>query len=464
MPSSRRSLATCLAVALTTASAAHADPVHLFVLKRAGMELSLERIAIGPGEVQVIPPSADIVDLVFPPGVGQSAGLLSPGDGRMFVARRAGDSLRVEVRASDGSKRQLPTRAIADLAAEDIRVSVTGEGGRMRAAFLIEGDREARRDVGPVANMFAGRLPAEVLGRAFVVQTETYRRTPGPPLSALVPLTVDRWPFVRATLPGGRSADFIVDIGAGTTVVDRALLPADATLEEASMTEYSATGRRSLKYAPGGATGQVQGVVGHATLDTLTLGPEKVADVTVDVMERMPDLFGRPVGGILGMDVMRRCDRLTLTLGGRSPSLRLGAPPADSTTAVERPFAIVGGHVLVEATVGGHPAHFILDTGAPTTFLDPAAARAAGVRSDSTDVRQAHGLDEGAIAMVSGILPDMALGGLSLHDVSCRISALPAFDSLRGEGQHVGLLGNDFLARFRSVEIDFARHTVRFVP
>jgi len=458
------SLATGLVVALTITSAPHADPVHLFVLKRAGMELSLERIAIGPGEVQVIPPSADIVDLVFPPSVGQSAGLLSPGDGRTFVARRAGDSLRVEVRASDGSRRRLPTRAIADLAAEDIRVSVTGDGGRVRAVFLIEGNKEARRDVGPVANMFSGRLPAEVLGRAFVVQTETYRRIPGPPLSALVPLTVERWPFVRATLPGGRSADFIVDIGAGTTVVDRALLPTDATLEEASMTEYSATGRRSLKYAPGGATGPVQGVVGHTTLDELALGPEKVADVTVDVMERMPDLFGRPVGGILGMDVMRRCDRLTLSLGGPSPSLRLGAPPDHSTTAVDRPFAIASSHVLIEATVGGQPVHFILDTGAPTTFLDPAAARAAGVRSDSTDVRQAHGLDEGDIAMVGGTLPDLALGRLSFRDVPCRISALPAFDPLRGEGQHVGLLGNDFLARFRSVEIDFARHTVRFVP
>lgn len=461
--SNRLPLVAWLLAALVAPPAALADAAHLFLLKRAGDDVVLEKIAIAAGEVQVIAPSDKVIDLIFPPSPGQSAGLVTPGDGRTLVARHTGDTLRVELRSPDGSKRELPPRAISDLKAQDIRVNVTGAGGRVRAAFLILGNREAGRDVGPVANMFAGRVPAAALANAYVVQTETYLHEAGPPISGTVPLAIDRWPFVKVTLPDGTSADFLVDIGAGTTVLARSLLQKDAVLEEASMVEYSPAGRRALKYAPGGATGQVQTIVGHAKLDRMMLGEVSVAGVTVDVMAEMPDLFGRPVGGILGLDVMRRCERLALTLGGEATALHFGSGRTESADALELPFALVGTHVVVEGAVRGTPVFFVLDTGAPTTFLDQAAARAAGVRGDEAQTREARGLDQGAVPMVPGTIDTLTLAGRPLRDVPCRISALAAFDRLRGEDQHVGLLGNDLFARFRRVEIDFARRTVRFV-
>jgi hypothetical protein len=44
------------------------------------------------------------------------------------------------------------------------------------------------------------------------------------------------------------------------------------------------------------------------------------------------------------------------------------------------------------------------------------------------------------------------------------VSALAPFDAIRAEGQHAGLLGNDFLGRFDRIEIDFERRDVRLLP
>ncbi|MHC4947225.1 MAG: aspartyl protease family protein [Planctomycetota bacterium] len=442
------------------------DAANLFVLRRNADGLTVEVVPIAPDETTVLRCTGQgegIIDLVFPPGPGQSAGIVTPGDGHTLVVRHAGDAIHVEARAADGSTRALPPRPLDDLARHDIRVSVTGGGER--AAFLIEGHRAVRRDVGPVANMFAGRVPAAMLEQAYVVQTETFRRDAGPAVAGAVPLEVARWPFVAVTLPDGTRSDFIVDLGAATTTIDRGLLPAGTEIRPASMVEHSAAGTRTLKYAPGGATGSVQTVAGHATLDALRLGDLVVPGVIVTVLERMPDLFGRPVGGILGMDVMRRTDRLVLTLGGADPVLRFEADDGDGggAAAVELPFAFVSTHLVVEAGVNGTPVFLILDTGAPTSFLDEDAAAAAGVEADERRRAEGHGLDEGTIEHAPAIIAELAVGGRLFESVDCRVAALAPFASLRGDGQHVGLMGTDFLARFDRVEIDFARRVVRLV-
>ncbi|MHC5024377.1 MAG: aspartyl protease family protein [Planctomycetota bacterium] len=441
---------------------------NVFVLKRTPDGFIIEAVPVVAGTVQVFQCGDEregagdgVVDVIFPPGPGRSAGLIDPADRHMLVVRHTGEALRIEAQAPDGSKRQFPPRSIADLAAHDIRVNVTGGGDR--AAFLIERNETVRRDVGPVANMFTGRVPPAMLEAAYVVETETYRHHPGTPVSGLVPLEIDRWPFVKVTLPNGTQSDFIVDIGAASTIVDRSLLPEDADISKASMVEYSAAGKRTLKYAPGGATGSVQTVIGQATLPRLTLGDVAIPEVTVDVLARMPDLFGRPVGGILGLDIMRRCDRLTLALRGDAAGLQFDAPPTGVGDAIELPFAFVSTHLAVRGAVQGTPVYFILDSGAPTTFLDEPAADAVGVTGDASEADEARGLDEGSVRMIPGIIGSLELDGRRFENVPCRISALAAFETLRGENQHIGLLGNDFFARFDRIEIDFAGRVVRFV-
>jgi hypothetical protein len=77
--------------------------------------------------------------------------------------------------------------------------------------------------------------------------------------------------------------------------------------------------------------------------------------------------------------------------------------------------------------------------------------------------RTARGLDEGRVSIAPGRIEVLKLGDRSFEDVPCWISALPAFDTIRNEDQHVGLLGNDFFAKLNRVRIDFERRTVRFI-
>jgi predicted aspartyl protease len=454
-------VAALLVAALHVPSAALQGGTNIFVLKLVGQEFVIEAVPIAVNEVKVVQTSEEVLDVIFPPGPGQSAGLASPGDGRALVARNTGQEMRIEVRSPDGSTRELPARTLTDLAGYDVRVNVTG--GRHRAAFLILQNETIQRDVGPVANMFSGRLPAEVLQSAYVVQTETYRHDAGPLVTGTVPLEIDRWPFVRVTLPDGAEADFVVDIGAATTTVDQSLLPDGVEITEASMVEYSAAGKRTLKYTPGGATGQVQTVVGHASLDSIALGELTVRDVTCDVLKELPGFFGRPVGGIIGMDVLRRCHHLALTLGTEQPGIHFGSHRAAVDDAIGLPFAFVSTHLVIEGAANGIPVFFILDSGAPSTFLDEAAAASAGVAGDASRADSARGLDEGSVSTTPALIGLLALGRMSFEDVPCRISSLSAFDPLRGDDQYAGLLGNDFFARFSSIEIDFDRRTVRFV-
>jgi predicted aspartyl protease len=457
-----------LAALFDVPAAGAAGSTNIFLLRQTDRGPVVDAVPIAPNETKVFrcnEGGEGPIDVIFPPSAGRSASLLQIGDGCTIVVRHTGTALQLESRAADGAGREYPPREIEDLVRYDIRISVGGPGGR--AAFVIEQNDRVRRDVGPVGNMFAGNLPPAMFDNAFIVQTDTYLHSAGAPVSGVVPLELDRWPFVKVTLPDGTTSDFIVDIGAASTVIDRSLLPDEIEIKAASVVEYSSAGKRTLKYAPGGATGQVQTVLGHAGLDHIRLDGLKVQDVALTVLEEMPDLFGRPVGGILGLDILRRADVLTFSRSndeGNQWALSFGnSGGAEPEDAVEVPFALADTHLIIESACNGTPVFFVLDTGAPTSFLDVQAADAVGVKGDESRRDEARGLDAGSVDMLPGVIETLTLDGRAFPGVECRIAALSAFNGLRGPQQHVGLLGVSFLLQFDRVEIDFVEHVVRFV-
>jgi len=114
-------------------------------------------------------------------------------------------------------------------------------------------------------------------------------------------------------------------------------------------------------------------------------------------------------------------------------------------------------------TLAGHPAHLLLDTGAPGLLLDRETATLAGVvdRGERPDV---GGLDGGKTTSSACEVPRLTVGSATFEAVPCRTALLPVLASFRGGEQGIGLLGNAFLGRFAEVEIDFGRRRVRFVP
>ena len=433
----------------------------VFVLRRTPAGVTLERRDLAAGEHRLTRSAeTGILDVILPVGPGVSGGLAQLGEPAEIVLSFRDGALGVTDRIGDAELVR-PARLLADLVREDVRVSVVGGDGS-RAAFLI--DRQARvvPDDGPVMDMFRGRLP---LGPDdYAVVTETWVREAGAPVTGTAALEVSRWPFVTATGPGGREGCFLVDIGAGSTVVGRAFV-GDVPVEEAVMVQYSAGSRQLLKYTPSGATGPTRSVIGQALLPELVVGGLRFPDARVDVMDALPDMFGRPVDGILGIDLLRRCGVLSLRLGAQDAALTLSARAGDAADgAFELPFSFVSTHLAVTGRMGAAEVHWLLDSGAPGPLLDASAAQAAGLQVEDVAAGAGRGLDGGQAELFRAAPATLTLGPRSLADVGCAVSALPVFDMLRAPDQHVGLLGTSVLGRFEKVEIDFGRRVVRWTP
>lgn len=447
----------------------------IFVLRHAPGGIVLETEQIPDGEVRVFPSNAGtgIIDIILPPGPGGSAGLERPADGRLIIARYADGRLTVTTRLPDGKEYARPARELADLRQFDVRVSVSAHDGS-RTAFVIRGyNAVAPDDLGPVVDLFGGKVPLSP--GDYLVSTDTARRSEGlvglageVSLEYLASPRADGGGYLiaKAPRPDGSLADFIVDLAAGQTIVSQAMLPAGAGIEPGAMIEHSAAGTRELKYKIGGATGDVQNILGFTTLPTLRLGTVDFADARVLVMPSLLKIGDRTIDGILGVDLLRQAARVAILSprGDRPARLILGADPSDEhPDAIRSPFSTVAGHLFIRCEVAGTLVAFVLDTGSPTCFLDPDAAAAAGVSGDASRGRTVRGLDGGQTTVLPATLDTLTIAGRPVRGLPIEIGRLPVLEQVRS-GQYVGLLGNTFFARFSRVEIDFQSETVRFVP
>lgn len=438
----------------------------VFLLKRGHDSFEIEKVMVASGETRpfVSDPKTGIVDVILPVGPGGSGNIAQTQGALRILVHCAEGTITVTSRSADGKEWQRPARRLSELAAEDIRVNVSDASG-VGGAFLISGYADVRPDdIGPVMDLFSGMVPLHT--GDYSIFTDTYNRSGGSPVEGASPLALDRYPFVRVRLENGKELDFLVDIGAVTTVVARKHLPDGATVREASMVQYSGKGKKLLKYTPGGATGAVESVVGQATLSRVQVGGLRFENAVLDVLQEMPDFFGRPVAGILGMDLLRRCSVLSLGFAGDGrpdPLLRMSSKSGQPGSGLEVPFSVVKGHLVVKGSIGDETVRFILDTGAPRSFLDEQAAKAASITAAEGEAKTGHGLDGGSVEIRRGAPATLQLGGSQFENLAFELSPLPVFASMRVHGQSVGLLGNAFFRRFERIEIDFRSRTVRFV-
>ena len=81
----------------------------------------------------------------------------------------------------------------------------------------------------------------------------------------------------------------------------------------------------------------------------------------------------------------------------------------------------IDGHFWVTAKVNGHDVKFLVDSGATTTTIDRATARAAGV-----DIAEGRNLyvktGNGVIRVASGSADSLTVGGIVRHNVQLEIA------------------------------------------
>jgi hypothetical protein len=109
------------------------------------------------------------IAIVLPWGRGQSGDLAQLTEPRLLIARCSDGAVTVTVRRPDGRTRELPRVAIADFAAVELRVNVTGGAGA-RAAFLASGNSVTPDTVGPILDAFEGQVPLGPLDYALTTE------------------------------------------------------------------------------------------------------------------------------------------------------------------------------------------------------------------------------------------------------------------------------------------------------
>lgn len=444
---------------------AQSPECRLFLLKKTKTDFVLEAVSLKENEVQVfsIGKSSDVLTAILPYAPGRSGDFIQGDESRFLVVHYVDGELRPRVRKSDGSERALPPLKAADLVRYDIRINITGKNAK-KALLLSAGGRVEPAD-GPVLDMFGGQIP---LGdNDYAITLEIAERQARASRAGEAPLEFVRarsgdggYLFVKAAIPGGVEADFLVDFGASRTVVARAILPKDVAIREAMSTEYSERGARSVAYAASGAGGTVDRLF-VAELTQLRVGTLVFQEPGVLVLDDLPVLASnRRIGGILGLDLLQQSNSVAFAYGPDGEAkLVCGAGSAGGAT-VDVPFSIVAEHIVVKARVGDAPVDLILDTGSPESFVNPTVAHAAGLDSAASASKPVTGLD-GASIDVHTAVGRLFLGSKTYERVPMSIADLPLLHTL-GLHDTAGLLGGSFLRRFKRIEADFVAHTLRF--
>ena len=458
-------LPAALAVALLPATALAA---RFFRVERVpgGVALRVDSVAAGRVAEFPINPDSGLVDLVLPVGPGQSASLVRPSDrGGTLVVRLSGDTLYASVRRPDGSPHERQPRALADLAREETRLSVTGGDGT-RASFVIRAYAEAKPDTaGPAANMFAGKLPIQLGAGDWVVQTETWRRPLAAAPRGRMALSRESYLFAEVVRADGRRGRFIVDLGAGESVVSPGFVPKGQAVVPSNMVEYSLRGARLLDYRATDVTGVMPVVAGHTVFASLTLGGVTVDSLEAQVAE-LPAALGEGVVGILGVDVLRRAGRVRLTVPAKSgaPALLEFDPAAPLARETGRcAFSWVSSHVVMGGEVSGRPAHWIVDTGSPVSFVDPTALADSAWVLAARQSPPVSGLGGKPGATSGATAPSLRVGtGTRWKNAPVRLARLAPFDAVRPGGRVPALLGLSELARMGTLELDFRSRVARW--
>jgi hypothetical protein len=445
-----------------TLSSSAALSAHIFLLRETFGGVEIEKVEIDGGDVMTLD-GEDVITVVIPLGIGQSGDLVKRDmrNGTITI-RSTGGELHISKKSDDGREMAFPVIRIEDLPAYDVRVNIAGGDGTKKA-FRINRYEEAETDDGPVIDMFAGMIPLE--DGDYSITLEISAAETAAYVSGETTIFYEKgFLLTEGALSDGRKGWFIVDFGASGTLVSKEFLPAYVDIEEVKGMEYSDRGHREVKSVMSGAGGDVTGFLGNASPGDLIFGEVRFSDVTVNVIESMPDFGTRKIAGILGLDLMRLCDRIALEYPRSGPGVlmmgeRHSLAETDAPSA-EVPFYLVAKHIFLDGEVNEVPVSFLFDTGARSSILSDSKAREARLNETSAAGKgELRGLDDNRVETRAVIADRLRLGEWLRSDVPFLAADLSVFESI-GLRQGGGIIGNDFLDDYRLVELDFSRDVI----
>jgi tetratricopeptide (TPR) repeat protein len=282
----------------------------------------------------------------------------------------------------------------------------------------------------------------------------------GPALSEIAfRLGSDRRPYIHVKV-NGRDALFVIDTGAGFTVISK------DSAKRLGISEIARGGKSQ------GIGGDGKFPIFYGLINTLQLNEVKVRMVPCFIRpfhgtnERPPD---ERADGYIGLSILSRFiaeldyqkGRLILDRNTERP-----LPVADAPGTTTVPFRMTqNGLISIETEFdGSQMVNAILDSGASSTAISMAAVdrlkmRDRIIQGQSTTVIGAAGIASNVELL---FLRNCRVADLRQNNLRALVLDFDAINETSGFEQS-GILGGDFLRHFR-VTIDFLRTRVRFEP
>jgi predicted aspartyl protease len=263
-----------------------------------------------------------------------------------------------------------------------------------------------------------------------------------------VPATYGSAAVVKVSV-GGRKLLFIVDTGASTSAITARAAKTLGLVPAGAAQKVSTIGcSTSTRYAPiaGWRVGKVAlpatqiGIL-HSSLSSKTA-------------------HSPTISGLLGSDVLSQFGRVTFDLAHQR--LILGGRPVGAHSGI--PMTVLRSHGAVEetvrATINGHAARYVLDTGSPLTLLQASAAKRFGLASAHLSIK-VHGAAGCSLKAGLSEIIQWNAGGEPLPTTAA-ITTSGAGSGLSSKGSPAGLIGAGTLFDFGRLEMDFARGRLVF--
>lgn len=258
---------------------------------------------------------------------------------------------------------------------------------------------------------------------------------------------------LRVSINGRRGAVFVLDTGAGRTVIAEDLAQAWNLPARPPVLVHGLT---AAQVAP------------TVHIDRLSFGGRRLHDIDAPVFPRQ--LLA--ADGLMGLDVLGRF-RLDLNISARRVKLTPSGPDvvaigsaghrATRLPSPERP-ARHGrfGTLILRGAAEGRPIDVFVDTGAQYSIGNMALLAAVGGDPAGLEQVTVYGVTGQVLAAASGHVRDLRLGTQRLGPTPLLFADLHAFQVLELVERPALLIGADLLYRFREVTLDFGRSRMAF--
>ena len=258
--------------------------------------------------------------------------------------------------------------------------------------------------------------------------------------------------LVPVTVNGEGPFDFILDTGAGTSLLSTGL---------AKQLDVKIIGAKEGQSAGGKVS------VSLARVKSLSVGETRLADIDVGIVDlsHVGKTIGAKIDGDLGYNFIKH---FRITIDYRNLEIRFDDPKRiehfGTAALTEIPMRLANPAkplILVDVYANGRgPFQFAIDTGTSTSAITPELARQLGVTSTPIGAATTGGAH---VAVTAGTLTSFQVGGARIENTSVVVADFFAMLSEVVGTRLDGIVGYNFLRNYK-VAFDYPNATLSLFP